>query len=245
MAVLAVIGAGIWGAASYPQLADTALSGARTFAASAPEVSALVPPLLALGIGFFLGRYRTHAFQNRGEARLSRALRERFVPPDYHILNHVTLPLREGTTQIDHVLVSRFGIFVIETKDYGGWIFGSEGDRYWTKVSYQAKFRFQNPIRQNYMHARAVQELLDFLPPLSIRPAVVFTGDAEFRTTVPEGVFTLTGFLGYLESHTMEVMSINRLQFCVGRLETARLSITKETDVKHVQRLRRMYGNNE
>ncbi len=49
-------------------------------------------------------------------------------------------------------------------------------------------------------------------------------------------------FLAYVESHTTEVMSLNRVQFCVGRLETARLSISKETDVEDVQRLRRKYG---
>lgn len=51
---------------------------------------------------------------------MSRALMKRFVAPDHHLLNHLTLPVGDGTTQIDHVLVSRFGVFVIETKDYRG-----------------------------------------------------------------------------------------------------------------------------
>jgi Nuclease-related domain len=209
------------------------------------DATLLIAVLVALIIGFALGRYRTHAFQNRGEARLSRALKKRFVAPDYHLLNHVTLLLKDGTTQIDHVLVSRFGIFVIETKDYTGWIFAGRDDRYWTQVLYRAKFRFQNPIRQNHRHVRAIQELLDFLPPDVIHSVVVFTGDAEFKTTVPDGVFTLAGFLADVESYASEVMSINRVQFCVGRLETIRLSITKTTDVEHVQRLRRIFGSDE
>jgi hypothetical protein len=200
---------------------------------------------VALVIGFALGRFQTHVFQNRSEARLSRALKMRFVAPDYHLLNHLTIRLKDGTTQIDHVLVSRFGIFVIETKNYRGWIFASPGDRYWTQVFYQAKFRFQNPLRQNHGHVRAIQELLDFLPADVIHPVVVFTGDAVFKTNIPDGVFTLTGFLAYVEGITAEVMSINRVQFCVGRLETTRLSITKLTDVEHVQGLRRRYGNDE
>jgi hypothetical protein len=110
---------------------------------------------------------------------------------------------------------------------------------------YRAKFRFQNPMRQNYRHVCAIQELLDFLSPDAILPIVVFTGDAEFKTTIPDGVFTLAGFLAFLERHTTEVMSANRVQFCVGRLETARLSITNATDVDHVQQLRRRYGSDE
>jgi restriction system protein len=44
---------------------------------------------------------------------------------DYHLIRNLTLPTGEGTTQIDHVIVSRYGIFVIETKNMSGWIFGS------------------------------------------------------------------------------------------------------------------------
>lgn len=206
-------------------------------------VKSLIAVLVAFVIGFALDRYRTRVFQNRGEAKLSRALNQRFLPPDYHLLNHLTLRWKDKTTQIDHVLVSRFGVFVIETKDYKGWIFADQSDRYWTQVLYRTKCKFQNPIRQNYSHVCAIEELLDFLPPDVILPIVVFTGDAEFKTTIPDGVFTLTGLLAFVERHTREVMSLNRMQFCVGRLETARLSITKATDVEHVQQLRRRYGD--
>jgi hypothetical protein len=209
------------------------------------ETTIFIAVLVALVIGFILGRHTTYAFQNRSEARLSHALKTRFVAPDYHLLNHVTLRLEDGTTQIDHVLVSRFGIFVIETKDYKGWIFAGPRDRYWTQVLYRAKFRFQNPLRQNHRHVCAIQALQDFLPPDAVRPAVVFTGDAEFKTTIPDGVFTVAGFLAFVEGTTAEVMSVNRLQFCVGRLETTRLSITKATDVEHVQGLRRRYGDDQ
>jgi Nuclease-related domain len=201
--------------------------------------------IVPLAIGFALGKYRTRVFQNRGEAKLSGALKMRFLPPDFHLLNHLTIPLPDGTTQIDHVLVSRFGIFVIETKDYTGWIFAGARDRQWTQVLYRSKFRFQNPLRQNYRHVLAVQGLLDFIPAEVIRPVVVFTGDAHFKTGMPDGVFNLPTFLAYVEGHSEEVISINRLQFCVGRLETARLAVTKTTDVEHVQRLRRRYGNTD
>jgi len=206
------------------------------------EVTAIIA--LALAIGFAIGRYKAHAIQNRGEARLSREVKTRFRPPDYHLLNHITLRLKDGTTQIDHILVSRFGVFVIETKDYKGWIFAGANDRNWTQVLYRAKFRFQNPIRQNYKHVCAVRELLEFLEPHIVHPAVVFTGRAVFKTEVPDGVFALPTFVAYVESHRTEVMSVNRVQFCVGRLETTRLAITQATDLDHVLELRRRHGIN-
>ncbi|MEX8502745.1 MAG: nuclease-related domain-containing protein [Leptothrix ochracea] len=200
--------------------------------------------LFVLAIGYVLGRrqHRWYAFQNRGEARLSRAAQENFFAPDYHLMNHITLRLGDGTTQVDHVLVSRFGVFVIETKDYRGWIFGNAAQAQWSQVLYRWKFRFQNPILQNSRHVRAVQELLDFLPPETVKSVVVFTGEAEFKTEVPYGVFSLSGFVDHIREQTTEVMSLNRVQFCVGRLETARLAITGETDVEHVQSLKRRHG---
>ena len=217
--------------------------------ASALEATVLMVAFVAGIVGFVLGRwvrrYQTQAFQNRGEARVSQALNARFAAPDYHLLNHVTLRLADGTTQIDHVLVSRFGVFVIETKDYSGWIFAGPDDRYWTQGWFRAKFRFQNPIRQNYRHVRAIQELVEFLPAESIHSLVVFTGNAQFKTPIPEGVLSLTGLVTYVAGHAAEVMSINRVQFCVGRLETTRLAMTRTTDVEHVQGLRRRYGNHD
>jgi hypothetical protein len=58
-------------------------------------------------------------------------------------------------------------------------------------------------------------------------------------------VFTLTKFLAYVENHQTEVMSVNRAQFCVGRLEATRLAITHATDVEHVLELRRQHRIND
>lgn len=208
---------------------------------------------IALAIGFLIGRRRasrtirsarTEVFQNHGEASLTQILKSSFGPPDYHLMNHVTLQMSDGTTQIDHILVSRFGVFVIETKDYNeGWIFASADQKQWAQVLYSWKFKFQNPLHQNFRHVCAVQALLDFLPSEAIKPAVVFTGRAEFKTAMPKGVFRPLGLMALVAEQTTEVMSHNRMQFCVGRLETARLAISRETDIEHVQNLERRHGN--
>jgi hypothetical protein len=210
---------------------------------------AVICILVALVMGFVIGRYRVkraypaYTFQNRGEELVRRAALRHFGPPDYHLMNHVTLQLDDGTTQADHILVSRFGVFVIETKDYNGWIFGDVKDANWTQVHFYNRFRFQNPIRQNFRHVMAVQNLLDFLPPGTVKSVVVFTGEAEFKTAIPPGVFSLSDFMTYLRQQNVEVMSLNRLQFCVGRLETARLAISRQTDVEHVESLQKRHGS--
>jgi hypothetical protein len=209
------------------------------------QYSVVLSICTGLAIGFALGRIRSHhrfyALQNSSEALLSRIITERFSSPDYHLLNHVTLRLDDGTTQVDHILVSRFGVFVIETKAYKGWIFANAKQANWTQVLFKQKFQFQNPILQNFRHVRAVQDLLDFLPPETIQSAVVFMGEAEFKTDIPQGVFDLAGFIDHINAHRSELMSLNRVQFCVGRLETTRLAMTRETDVEHVQSLERRH----
>jgi hypothetical protein len=207
--------------------------------------------LSALIIGYWLGRYssrnssfrlRIPSFQNQGEALVARKIQANFKVPDFHLLNHITLKLDDGTTQIDHILVSCFGVFVIETKDYSGWIFADPKHATWTQVLYRLKFKFQNPIFQNFRHVKSVEALLDFLPATAIKSAVVFVGDAEFQTDIPSGVYTLSGFINYLQNCNEQVMSLNRVQFCVGRLETARLAITRKTDLEHVKDLDRRHG---
>ena len=186
------------------------LPGARLAAEWAQSNSTMLYILAAFAVGFFAGRRRPArraTFQTSGEARASRILADHFRSPDYHLMNHITLPLKKGTTQIDHILVSIYGVFVIETKDYRGWIFGSEAQRSWTQVLFRHKFRFQNPLRQNLHHVEAVRRLLDFLPPDAVKSVVLFTGTAEFKTAVPPGVFSLPQFVAYLRGQTNRVMS--------------------------------------
>ena len=109
-----------------------------------------------LGLGWFL----RWPLGNWGESRVNAGLASRLDEKTYRLIENVTLPVGDGTTQIDHLIFSRYGIFVIETKDMTGWIFGNPNDARWTQVIYGDRYRFQNPIRQNYKHVKTVQELL-------------------------------------------------------------------------------------
>ena len=107
--------------------------------------------------------------------------------PDYHHFRKIIIPTGRGTTEIDHLIVSKFGIFVVELKDRSGWIFANARDAYWTAVHFEKKFRFQNPLRQNYGHVKALEDLLAVNRRV-LHPIVVFRGPVEFMTPIPEGV---------------------------------------------------------
>jgi restriction system protein len=202
--------------------------------------------LIALGcllVGWSLGRWRQGLNDNRGEAAVRRLLTARFSSASYHLLNNVTLSTSDGTTQIDHILVSRYGVFVFESKHYTGWIFGNAGAPQWTQVLYKKHYKFQNPIHQNRKHVTTVAKLLEFLPPQHIHSVVVFTGDATFKTDQPPGVMSLAQVESHVAQFAVEAMSENRLQFCVGRLECCRKAISKQTDVEHIAHLTRKFGD--
>ena len=61
----------------------------------------------------------------------------------YHRFHDIIIPSDNGTTQVDHVLVSPFGLFIVETKNLKGWIFGSEEKPKWTQVVYKNKYSFE------------------------------------------------------------------------------------------------------
>ena len=100
---------------------------------------------------------------------------------EYRVINDVLITSHGHSSQIDHIVVSRFGIFVIETKHYKGWIHGGENSEYWTQSIYSDKFKFRNPIKQNAGHIRAVRNILREYPQAVYHPIVAFTGSAELK----------------------------------------------------------------
>lgn len=123
-----------------------------------------------------------------GEGLVNLAARLRLDPGVYHLIKDVTIPTKKGTSQIDYVIVSKFGLFVVETKNYKGWIFADAKSPKWTQMNFKQKHQFQNPLRQNYAHICALAELLD-LPKEKIHGVVCFMGEATFKTGIPDGVF--------------------------------------------------------
>lgn len=132
----------------------------------------------------------------------------------YIVINDVLIPANDGkTAQIDHVIVSSYGIFVIETKNYSGWIFGNENSKNWTQVIYKTKNQFYNPILQNKGHVKALQDLLADYPDVKYIPIVVFTLNANFKKLeVTSHVVYSLGLLSIIKMYDTEVISKTELE---------------------------------
>ncbi|MBQ9239128.1 MAG: NERD domain-containing protein [Treponema sp.] len=111
------------------------------------------------------------------------------IGSEYIFLHDIMIRNSKGTTsQIDHIVLSEQGIFVIETKNYKGWIFGNEKSEYWTQVLFKKKYQFRNPVKQNWSHIYALKTLLTDFPHAKYYPIIVFAGSAilkKIESSVP------------------------------------------------------------
>ncbi|MCR6850102.1 nuclease-related domain-containing protein [Bacillus sp. IBL03825] len=113
---------------------------------------------------------KKHVPKWKAGERLVKRILGKLDPKSYYVLHDVTVHTEYGdTTQIDHIVIAETGVIVIETKNYEGWIYGSEKSARWTQGIFRKKSSFQNPFRQNYKHIKAIEWVMEQqLPCISI-----------------------------------------------------------------------------
>ncbi len=173
-----------------------------------------------------------------GEGMLNSFLGISLNEEEYRLLKDVTLPTEDGTMQIDHIIVSKYGVFVIETKNYKGWIFGSEHQKRWTQSIYGKKHTFQNPLHQNYKHTKTLQKLLN-LDDDKIFSIVVFVGESTFKTDMPDNVVRPRGLLKFIKAHKRVVFTPREMENIIDSIKHARFSKSFKTRREHVDNLKR------
>ena len=196
---------------------------------------------LALAFVVLAGLLRSPRFKGwRGERAVQGAIRRQLNPLIYVDMHNVTLPTADGgSTQIDHLIFSPYGLFVLETKNYQGWIFGTEKQREWTQQIFRKRSRFQNPLRQNYKHVKTLQSLLDIAPE-HLHSVIAFVGDCEFKTEMPAHVTRGLGFVDHIQSFTQPVWSPEQMQALLDKLDALRLQPGRATDRRHVAHVRQL-----
>lgn len=173
--------------------------------------------LLFILLLFVLNFLKSAKFKGKlAEKTTSFGMSLKLDPSVYRVFNDLIIPDKKGETQIDHVVASKYGIFVIEVKNYNGWIFGNKDDAYWTQVIFKEKHRFQNPLRQNYRHIMALSEYLG-IDKNNFHSVVFFPGDAEFKTEMPENVIK-SGLSGYIKRFNREIISNQDIEKIVSKL---------------------------
>ena len=164
-------------------------------------------------------------------------------------LFNIYIPKEDGsTTEIDLLMISRKGIFVYESKNYSGWIFGSQNNRYWTQtlpsVGYSLKSRFYNPVKQNKNHIKHLESLCGKLDPYSL---IVFSercelmdvwhGDNRTKVIKRNEVYRVTKDLYDQSSLYISDEIIN----CVYEKLKVYCNVSEQQKEEHINRIKNKY----
>ena len=147
----------------------------------------------------------------RGEKIVEKYLKK-LNEEEYKVINDLMVNTENGTSQIDHIVVSVYGVFVIETKNYQGWIIGKEYDDYWQQVIYKKKSKFRNPIKQNYGHIKALEEKLSIHKDINYISIVGFTSNATLKVNTKSTVIHTRDLVREIKKYnekTLEIWQVN------------------------------------
>ncbi|MBO4558078.1 MAG: NERD domain-containing protein [Bacteroidales bacterium] len=191
-----------------------------------------------IGILLFIGLFTL--FLRRGELRgkigeslVSNKL-DRLPKDKYRVLNNVTIPTPKGSSQIDHLVISIFGIFVIETKNLKGWVYGGEQSEYWTQNIYGKKYQLYNPILQNAGHIRALRRILKEYEPLPFFSIVAFSGRADLKVKIEDACVVYMGqILSVIRQFEASRLTWGQVNSIYGAVISAQIEPSRENSRQH------------
>jgi hypothetical protein len=186
-----------------------------------------------------LGRY--------GEFLIYDYLKEMELEGAKFLFNIYIPTCNNKTTEIDVIMITTQGIFVFESKNYSGWIFGTETQRKWTQslhIGYgdTQKEHFFNPIMQNEYHIKYLKDLLNV--DTNFYSIVVFSNDCEFKNITRKSDSTahliyrseLYKTIQYIKIINTNVLSILDIETLYNKLYPYS-QVDEETKIKHITNL--------
>lgn len=205
--------------------------------------------LLSNIASFFTGerettpRYKLYRPSDPCEEKVSDYL-YRNLPDGYYIFNDLLLPTTRNvkTAQIDHIVVSKYGVFCIETKSHQGNIYGYRHQLYWSQYLGKKRFQVLNPIMQNIHHINSLEFSLGNLLKEPVEPCVVFPyANRVMLDREPYGV-SLYGLLSSISEHQEPVYTDQEVGLICRRLSVA-TSYRESLRGAHVENIRSRYHN--
>lgn len=174
--------------------------------------------------GFRMARhaFRKHLYPKikgyLGELSVKHEL-SKLASEDTVLLHDLLLSTGRDTTQIDHVVVSKYGVFTVETKNFSGLISGKEWDREWQQLTANSAHPIPNPVRQNYKHSLALKKALTEYPNIPIHSIIVFSNKSRLDVT------------------SEKALVINRRDLSAGIQTFCDKPIFSESQVQHIQKV--------
>ncbi|TKB25147.1 NERD domain-containing protein [Desulfopila sp. IMCC35006] len=159
----------------------------------------------------------------------------------YKKINNITVWENGSSTQVDHILVSMYGIFVVETKNYSGWIYGHQDQANWTQVIYGKKYSFQNPLKQNYRHIKILSDFLN-LDTDKFHSVIMFIGESKFKTPMPANVLD-RGYTAHIISKRSFLLHTEQVEQCFRKLKQYKERSSYDDRSNHIYSLKQRHNS--
>ncbi len=159
----------------------------------------------------------------------------------YKIIHNLTFTVDEKSVQVDHIVIGKNGVFVIETKNYVGRIYGSEKNHHWTQVLAYGKVKHKlfNPIKQNRGHIYALNKALPEHQDIPFQSIIVFTLKSKLFVDATTPIVSPIRLKRTIKrTKAKRTLSENEIESIAERLQT----LKQENNVslrKHVKSIRR------
>ncbi len=175
-----------------------------------------------------------------GEKKASLSMWFSLDSDDYRRFHNIIIPGSNGTAQIDHVLISQFGIFIVETKNKTGWIYGSADQATWTQTLGRKKYSFQNPLKQTYRQKKVLSHFLG-VAETKIFLIVYFVGDCSFKTDMPKNVIK-SGIGRYIKAFQEVLLSNDEVSLVIQQL-SKHVESSDLTNSDHIKSLKQRHSS--
>lgn len=177
-----------------------------------------IVPLALLIIYLFSPRFRGDI----AESRVRRILAAGLEKSRYTVLDDVTIPSNGGTAHIDHIVVSKYGIFVIESQYAQGQVSGGEFQERWKQQHFGRSSQLDNPMHRNALQVEALARLLG-VPASRFIPIVVMAGQKDFRTEMPENLLEPEKLIRYMRKKAQQRLESDQASRVLKQIGDARI----------------------
>ena len=192
------------------------------------------PIVLIIPIGILCGIFYKKIIGKVGEHNVSQYL-NKLPKKDYAVLNNVMLIDDIGKShQIDHIVFSKYGIFVIETKNFQGLIKGDSYQKQWVQFLGKNQNNFYNPIHQNYGHIKVLERILN-IPERKFIPIVCFSNEARLEVKNNNSVINMRNINDKISEYNKQIIeeNINELKIIIEK--TSSIGISSKEHVSSIK----------
>lgn len=199
---------------------------------------------------FFAPKYssKSEAIGDQGEKHVSSFLE--YLPcEEYQVFNDLLIRDGNYTTQVDHIVISRYGVFVLETKNVHGKVYGSGNSEFWKqylpdtgyrRYGYTKEHQLRNPIWQNDGHIKSLRRLI-FGNDLPIFGIVVFPNETEINVMAEKPVLKMSEVVSYIKRQDDIILSYDQVGFYRRRL----LEVITTSEFDRKQHLENVYRSKD